>query len=541
MITSQTAKKTYTIASGVTNYDIGFSYDKNPDTSPQLQVQTYKGTVLQNTLVYGTNYTLSANGLQIVLVSGYDVGDKLVIMRNIPQVQLSDYVIGRIDPEQIERDFDEAVMRDQQLQAEIDILGEMPADHETRIEAIESKIPAEATSSNQLADKAYVTSSISTTAATLQPKITNDAMLSADLVDDTSTTHKFVSASEKSTWNGKQDALDTAQMNAVNSGVTSTTVGQVATNITDIANRVVKNAAITAATKCKITYDSKGLVTGGANISTADLTNVNISSPSDGQVLMYDNDSGKWVNKTSTVSVAFDGITGQPRDNTALAAELNKYVTLAGSQTVSGTKTFSNTIKTKFSTQYPNCITHTSTQILNNYSTPASDTSFVTNALTANNGDFCAYEFMQKMTDGDTRAGFTVRNRANSSGPIRAANLSVSIDSNGVASSYAPPSDANNSMVTTVSKSKARNGYFKLGNGMIVQWGLVAVTGGSRSITFPTAFSGAASWKASITPTGSNTGTLYTVSINNQTTTGCEILSGGNTNNVWLMWVAIGY
>lgn len=41
----------------------------------------------------------------------------------------------------------------------------------------------------------------------LQPLITTLNKLSADLVDDTTATHKFVTAAEKQTWNGKQDAL----------------------------------------------------------------------------------------------------------------------------------------------------------------------------------------------------------------------------------------------------------------------------------------------------------------------------------------------
>lgn len=40
-----------------------------------------------------------------------------------------------------------------------------------------------------------------------QTLIDSSHKLSADLVDDTSTTHKFVTASDKTTWSGKQDAL----------------------------------------------------------------------------------------------------------------------------------------------------------------------------------------------------------------------------------------------------------------------------------------------------------------------------------------------
>jgi len=41
----------------------------------------------------------------------------------------------------------------------------------------------------------------------LQTEITSSNKLDADLVDDTSSTHKFVTASDKSTWSWKQDAL----------------------------------------------------------------------------------------------------------------------------------------------------------------------------------------------------------------------------------------------------------------------------------------------------------------------------------------------
>lgn len=40
---------------------------------------------------------------------------------------------------------------------------------------------------------------------------------------------------------------------------------------TQLNNKVTKNADITGATKCKITYDAKGLVTGGADLATSDI------------------------------------------------------------------------------------------------------------------------------------------------------------------------------------------------------------------------------------------------------------------------------
>lgn len=137
MLTNETAKMTYTVASGVTQYAIGFSYGRNPDSTPQIKV--YKNKASTSPLIYGTNYTISDDGLYVVLVSGVEVGDRLDIIRNIPMVQISDYVIGRIDPEQIENDFDLAVERDQQLKAMIDSLGDL-SDIEERLYTIETEI-----------------------------------------------------------------------------------------------------------------------------------------------------------------------------------------------------------------------------------------------------------------------------------------------------------------------------------------------------------------------------------------------------------------
>lgn len=58
--------------------------------------------------------------------------------------------------------------------------------------------------------------------------------------------------------------ISTTELNYL-SGVTS--------NIqTQLSNKVSANAAITGATKCKITYDSKGLVTAGADLTSTDIT-----------------------------------------------------------------------------------------------------------------------------------------------------------------------------------------------------------------------------------------------------------------------------
>lgn len=76
-----------------------------------------------------------------------------------------------------------------------------------------------------------------------------------------------------------------------------------AINAKQLATKVTANAAITGATHTKITYDSKGLVTGGANLSASDIPNLTLSKITD-------------VTATASELNVLDGIT-------ATTAELN--------------------------------------------------------------------------------------------------------------------------------------------------------------------------------------------------------------------------
>jgi hypothetical protein len=95
------------------------------------------------------------------------------------------------------------------------------------------------------------------------------------------TTPKTLTVTDNASISGTNTGDQTASTVAINtiSGVTGTTVqsalesiaSQVTTNTTDIATKVTANSPVTAATKTKITYDSKGLVTAGADATTADI------------------------------------------------------------------------------------------------------------------------------------------------------------------------------------------------------------------------------------------------------------------------------
>lgn len=127
------------------------------------------------------------------------------------------------------------------------------------------------------------------TTATSATNATNDA-------DGNEITETYATKDElTSGLAGKQATLSAAQLNAVNSGITSakvttydgynakiTAAQNAADDAADAAaaaqtaanGKVAANAAITAGTATKITYDAKGLVTGGASLTASDIPTI---------------------------------------------------------------------------------------------------------------------------------------------------------------------------------------------------------------------------------------------------------------------------
>lgn len=127
------------------------------------------------------------------------------------------------------------------------------------------------------------------------------------------------------------------------------------------------------------------------------------------------------------------------------------------------------------------------------------------------------------------------------SGSTLTENLSIYYPVSGSPYATAPASDVNGSILTTVNKSKSANGYFKLGNGMIIQWGRTTdTTNQTKTITFPVAFT---STNYSITATANNQNISYSydgvTGITDRTTTSCKVFSWYGTRTY--DWIAIGY
>lgn len=132
----------------------------------------------------------------------------------------------------------------------------------------------------------------------LQSEITSSNKLSSDLVDDTNKTHKFVTSSEKTTWNGKQNAITST--NKLDYSLLSNTP----------TIPTVNNATLT------IQKNGSTVKTFTANASSNVTANITVPT----KTSELTNDSGFLTSHQS----------------------LSNYVTLNSEQTITGKKNFNN-------------------------------------------------------------------------------------------------------------------------------------------------------------------------------------------------------
>ena len=109
-----------------------------------------------------------------------------------------------------------------------------------------------------------------------------------------------------------EQALIIAAISGVNTGDQdisgiSTNASAISTNATAIATKVTSNSAITGGTNTKITYDAKGLVTGGSSATTADIAaSTDKNYITDAQLAAITTNTAKVTNATHTGDVTGD-------------------------------------------------------------------------------------------------------------------------------------------------------------------------------------------------------------------------------------------
>lgn len=170
--------------------------------------------------------------------------------------------------------------------------------------------------------------------AGLQTEITALNMLDADLVDDTNSTHKFVTTSEKSTWNAKYDKPSSGiPASDIASGVIPT-VPTISTNIESDGSSDAKTASPKAV---KSFVEGKGYTTNTGTITSVKMNGSTIASSGEadlGTVITSHQDISGKADK-SEMSVV-DG-TGADADKTTITLKSGTSATVLKShQSLSG-------------------------------------------------------------------------------------------------------------------------------------------------------------------------------------------------------------
>jgi hypothetical protein len=173
------------------------------------------------------------------------------------------------------------------------------------------------------------------TSASETKKITPSALktaLALNNVDNTSDANKPVSSATQSALNAKQDTLvsgtniktvnGTSVLGSGNIAISSAVawggVTGTLSNQTDLQTaldgKVDENTAITGATKTKVTYDAKGLVTAGADATTADIaSSTDKRYVTDAQLVVVGNTSGTNTGDNATNS-QYSGLAASKQD-----------------------------------------------------------------------------------------------------------------------------------------------------------------------------------------------------------------------------------
>lgn len=229
--------------------------------------------------------------------------------------------------------------------------------------------------------------------------------------------------------------------------------------------------------------------------------------------------------------------------NTPITGTPSNMVTTDTAQTISGEKTFTDTI---------NMIT--GQNVINTSVTKGTNPSSIkywgmfrcndsTNSDDWHNTRLGLLEESLSTTGENIIALRAYKNEANST-----KNASVTVvyeTGNNRGYATAPSSDVVNSIVTTQGINKDANGYVKLGNGIIIQWGTSENISerGSLTVTLPTAFTSTNySVTANLKAQHTTANAEGVINVDDFTTTTFRLSAGYlDPNSAPVCWLAIGY
>lgn len=145
-----------------------------------------------------------------------------------------------------------------------------------------------------------------------------------------------ISVADAST--GAKGVIEIATDEEASTGTSET----LAVNPKQLATKMTGNSAITGATKCKITYDSKGLVTGGADLESGDIPD--LSSTYQTKIDSNNKLSVDYVSGLATVATtgSYSDLTNTPVLGTMASESASDYTKTSGLATVATTGSYTD-------------------------------------------------------------------------------------------------------------------------------------------------------------------------------------------------------
>ena len=241
------------------------------------------------------------------------------------------------------------------------------------------------------------------------------------------------------------------------------------------------------------------------------------------------------------VSVLSDGVnTYDIKDATArsdISTLDGNVVKLTGDQTVGGVKQFTSGVIDLFGTDAVNYRGHFNIDKGSNPITTYYGEITFQDKVDGNDSSHRLGTFSTNVASDGWVLSRMVAYR-NTAGSSSGATISVSMKNDGTINTYAPACDNNDCIITQQGLSTGSNGYVKLGNGIMIQWGRVASGSGNQTITFPQAWYNT-DYALACTTTPGNSTTKAAISVDSssrtKTTVSVNIESNASSN-----WIGIG-